>query len=125
MSNISIKKYAYRLIIFSVVIAISGVLFQWILPQYASVAIPFIVLFFFLITLFTLHTILRSHSQSQGRKFIAGYLLSRIIKMFSTLLFFVLYVLLNEKDRWQFTGAFLLIYFLYSIFEIFALKKEP
>lgn len=124
MSNISIHKYAYRLIIFSVIVVVAGVLFQWLTPQYASVAIPFIVVFFFLITLFTLYIVLRSQNKSSGKKFIVGYMLSRIIKMFSTLIFFILYILLNENDRWQFTGAFLVIYFLYSIFEIIALKKE-
>jgi predicted neutral ceramidase superfamily lipid hydrolase len=107
-----------------VIVVVAGVLFQWLTPQYASVAIPFIVVFFFLITLFTLYIVLRSQNKSSGKKFIVGYMLSRIIKMFSTLIFFILYILLNENDRWQFTGAFLVIYFLYSIFEIIALKKE-
>jgi len=124
MSNKSIKKQIFQLIIFSVIVAVAGLLFQYLAPKYATVAIPFIVVFFFLITLFTLHIVLRANSQTAGKKFIAGYLLSRILKMFSTILFFVLYVLLSENDRWQFTGAFLVIYFLYSIFEIFALKKN-
>jgi L-asparagine transporter-like permease len=124
MSNKSIKKYSFQLIIFSVIVAIAGVLFQYLMPKYASVAIPFIVVFFFIITLFTLHIVLRPPNQTAGKKFIAGYLLSRILKMFSTILFFVLYVLLSENDRWQFAGAFVAIYFLYSIFEIFILKKN-
>ncbi|MDR0206587.1 MAG: hypothetical protein LBI45_04955 [Bacteroidales bacterium] len=124
MSKESIKKQIFQLIIFSVIVAIAGVLFQYLAPKYATVAIPFIVVFFFLITLLTLHSVLRSSNQVAGQKFIAGYLLSRILKMFSTILFFVLYVLFNENDRWQFTGAFLVIYFLYSIFEIFLLKKN-
>lgn len=124
MSKIPIQKYAYRLIIFSVIIAGVGVLFQWIMPQYASPAIPFIVIFFFLSTLLTLYIVLRNSFQISGKKFIAGYMLSRIIKMISTLIFLVLYILFNKEDRWQFTCAFIIIYFAYSIFEIFTLKKD-
>jgi hypothetical protein len=124
MSILTIKKYAYRLMIFSVAIAVVGVLFQLILPQYASPAIPFIVLFFFFITLFTLYIVLRTPQQVSGRKFVAGYMLSRFVKLFAILLFLLLYMVLNHEDRWNFAGAFLAIYFSYSIFEIIALRKE-
>jgi cytochrome c oxidase assembly factor CtaG len=124
MSKIPIRKFAYQLIIFSVVIAAIGALFQWFAPRYASPAIPFIVLFFFFITLLTLYVVLRSPFQTSGKKFVASYMLSRIVKLFSTLIFLVLYLIFNKEDRWNFACAFLIIYFAYSIFEIFALKKD-
>ena len=124
MSKIPMKKYVFQLIIFSVLVAAAGVAFQWIVPQFASPAIPFIVIFFFLITLFTLYVVLRVPHQVSGKKFIAGYMLSRIVKMLSTFLFLILYMILNKEDRWNFAGAFLVIYFSYSIFEIIALKKQ-
>jgi len=124
MSKIPIRKFAFRLIIFSVVIAAVGVLFQLVLPQYASPAIPYIVIFFFFITLFTLYVVLRTNHLVSGKKFVAGYMVSRAVKMLSILIFLILYLVLNEEDRWNFAGAFLFIYFSYSIFEIVALKTE-
>ncbi|MDR2970595.1 MAG: hypothetical protein LBU83_01510 [Bacteroidales bacterium] len=124
MSKIPIRKFAYRLIIFSIIMTILGVLFQWIFPLYSSKAIPFIVIFFFIITMFSLFIVLRKSSQVSGKKFIAGYMLSRIVKMLSILIFLILYMTFNKEDRIKFAGAFLVIYFFYSIFEIFALKKE-
>jgi L-asparagine transporter-like permease len=124
MSKIPIRKFAYQLIIFSVVVAAIGALFQWIAPQYASPAIPFIVIFFFFITLLSLYIVLRNPFQTSGRKFVASYMLSRLVKLFSTLIFLVLYLIFNKEDRLNFAGAFLIIYFAYSIFEIFALKKD-
>jgi L-asparagine transporter-like permease len=124
MSKIPIRKFAFRLIIFSAIMAAVGVVFQLILPQYASPAIPFIVIFFFIITLFTLYVVLRKPSQVSGRKFIAGYMLSRIIKIFSTLAFLILYMIFNKIDRIPFAIAFLVVYFAYSVFEVVALKKE-
>jgi L-asparagine transporter-like permease len=124
MRKIRIRKLFYRLIIFSVSIAIFGVIFQKLLPQYASPAIPFIVIFFFFITLFSLYIVLRNTHQVSGKKFVASYMVSRFVKMFSVFLFLVLYMFFNKEDRLDFAGAFLFIYFSYSIFEIVALKKD-
>jgi hypothetical protein len=99
-------------------------LFQWVMPQYASPAIPFIVLFFFAITLLALYIVLRNPFQTSGKKFVVSYMLSRIVKFIPTLIFLVSYLILNKEDRWNFACAFLIIYFAYSIFEIFALKKD-
>ncbi|MEG2070494.1 MAG: hypothetical protein RR034_03880, partial [Bacteroidales bacterium] len=57
--KIPIKKFSLRLIIFSIVMTALTVAMQLIFPQYASPALPFIVLFFFLISLFTLYIVLR------------------------------------------------------------------
>jgi L-asparagine transporter-like permease len=124
MSKIPMRKYAFRLIIFSVAMAALGVIFQMIFPQYASPAIPFIVVFFFFITLFSLFVVLRKPNQVSGKKFIAGYFLSRMVKFLSILIFLVLYMIFNAEDRLKFAIVFLVIYFAYSIFEIIALKKE-
>ena len=44
--KIPIKKFSFRILVFSVVVAALTVLFQWLCPAYASPALPFIVLFF-------------------------------------------------------------------------------
>jgi phosphatidylglycerophosphate synthase len=124
MPKTPIKKYAYKLMLFSVAMAVVGVVFQLTLPQFASPAIPFIVIFFFFITLFTLYIVMRTPQQNSGKRFIAGYMLSRIIKMGAMFLFLILYLVLNKEDRWNFAGAFLVTYFSYSIFEILSVKNE-
>ena len=118
------SKYAYRLIIFSVVMAAASVIFQLVVPKYASPALPFIVLFFFVLSMFTLYIVLRETKSTDNKKMISRYLLSRIIKFLSCLVFLLIYVLLNKEDRWQFGIAFMVIYFAYSIFEVVALNKE-
>lgn len=124
MSTIPMSKYAYRLIIFSVVMAAVSVIFQLAVPKYASPALPFIVLFFFVLSMFTLYIVLRETKDSDNKKIISRYLLSRIIKFLSCLVFLLIYVLLNKEDRWLFGIAFMVIYFAYSIFEVVALNKE-
>ena len=122
--KIPIKKFSFRIIVFSAVIAALTVIFQWLCPAYATPALPFIVLFFFVITLTTIYIVLRNTTGTDGRKFVSSYMLSRIIKIFSCLIFLVLYLLLNKNASLRFAIACLVIYFLCSIFEVVVLKKE-
>lgn len=123
--TIPIRKFSVRLIVFSAVMAALSVIMQLALPQYSTPALPFIVLFFFVITLFTLYIVLRDDNGKNERRFVSSYMLSRILKFFSVILFVTLYLLFcPDKDRIRFVVAFLIIYFLYSIFEVVILKKE-
>ena len=122
--KIPIRKFSFRIIVFSVIIAGLSLLFQWMLPKYASPALPFIVLFFFVITLLTLYIVLRNNDGQEGKRFVSAYMLSRTVKILSCLLFLILYIFLNQKDAVKFAIAFMVIYFLYAIFEVVVLKKE-
>lgn len=124
MEKIPIRKYAFKLLIFSIVMAALSVGMQLLFPNYASPALPFIVIFFFFITLFSLYIVLRKETRQEQKRLISSYMLSRIIKFSSCLIFLILYILLNPKDRWPFAIAFMVIYFCYSIFEIIALRGE-
>ncbi|MBP5662779.1 MAG: hypothetical protein J6X16_00715 [Bacteroidales bacterium] len=123
--KIPIRKFSVRLIVFSAIMAALSVIMQLVLPQYSTPALPFIVLFFFVLTLFTLYIVLRDDVGKNDKRFISGYLLSRIIKFFSVILFVALYLLFcPDNDKIRFAVAFLIIYFMYSIFEVVILKKE-
>lgn len=122
--KIPIKKFSLRILIFSIVVAGLAALFQWLVPAYASPALPFIVLFFFVITLFTIFIVLRDDQGKDGQRFVSGYMLSRIIKLFSCLIFLFLYIVINKQDAWKFAISFMVIYFLFSIFEVVLLKQE-
>ncbi|MBO7493429.1 MAG: hypothetical protein J6T87_04725 [Bacteroidales bacterium] len=122
--KIPIRKFSFRIIVFSVIVAGLSLLFQWLFPQYATPALPFIVLFFFVITLLTLYIVLRNNDGQEGKRFVSAYMLSRTVKILSCLLFLFLYMFLNQKDAIKFAIAFMVIYFLYAIFEVVVLKKE-
>lgn len=123
--KIPIRKFSVRLIVFSAVVAGLSVIMQLVLPQYSTPAMPFIVLFFFVVSLFTLYIVLRDDIGRNERRFVSSYMLSRIIKFFSCILFVVLYLFLcPDSDRIRFVVAFLIIYFMYSVFEVVILKKE-
>ena len=122
--KIPIRKFSFRIIVFSVIVAGRAVLFQWLWPQLATPALPFIVLFFFVITLLSMYIVLRDDTGRDGKKFVSSYMLSRTVKLLSCLLFLLLYMFLNREDSIKFAIAFMVIYFLYAIIEIVLLKKE-
>ena len=122
--KIPIRKFSFRIIVFSVIMAGLSLLFQWLWPQLATPAMPFIVLFFFLMTLFTMFIVLRDKDGRDGKKFVSAYMVSRTVKFLSCIFFLFLYIFLNQKDAIRFAIAFLVIYFLYAIFEVILLKKE-
>lgn len=122
--KIPIRKFSFRIILFSVIIAGLSLLFQWLCPQLATPALPFIVLFFFTMTLFTMYIVLRSEDGQNGKRFVSAYMISRTVKILSCLLFLFLYIFLNKEDSIRFAIAFMVIYFLFAIFEIVVLKKE-
>ena len=75
-------------------------------------------------TLLTMYIVLRGDTGRDGRKFVSSYMLSRTVKLLSCLLFLLLYMFLNREDAIRFAIAFMVIYFLYAVFEIIVLKKE-
>lgn len=124
MAKIKVSKYVYYLLIFSIIVTGLTIAMQQFFPVYASDALPFIVIFFFFLTLFTLFIVLRDASQRESKKFVSGYILSRVVKFMSCLLFLLIYILINKEDRWRFAIAFIIIYFLYAACEVIIIKKE-
>lgn len=123
-TDFKIPKYVFRLILFTIIVTIPTIVMPVIFPKYSSPALPFIVLFFFFLTLFTLYIVLRDASMRESKKFVSGYVVSRTVKFMTCLLFMLIYIIVNKEDRWNFAFAFLIIYFLFAIFEVFVIKKE-
>ena len=55
---------------------------------------------------------------------VSNYMLATIIKFMSYLLFILVYLLLTKQDKILFAITFLIVYFLFAIFEIIAIKRE-
>ncbi|HHU47111.1 MAG TPA: hypothetical protein P5134_03445 [Bacteroidales bacterium] len=123
MLKITFKKYLFRLLVFS--ICLTGITFamQLYCPAYTSSSLPYIILFFFFVMLFTHYIILRG-IHKENKKFVSNYLLATIIKFVSYLIFITVHLLVFKENRILFAISFLVIYLLYSIFEIFTVKRD-
>lgn len=119
----SLKIYIFRLLVFSIILTSGTFSMQFLCPDYVSPALPFIVLFFFVITLFSHYIILRG-LYKENKNFVTNYMLATIIKFVSYIIFLVTYTLLNREDAILFGISFIILYFLYAIFEIITIKLE-
>ncbi|MBQ9434881.1 MAG: hypothetical protein IJU33_02000 [Bacteroidales bacterium] len=124
MLKLSFKKYFFRLLVFVIILTSITVGLQQLWPQYAAPALPFILLFVFLVTLFTHYLILRGIYNKDQRRMVSNYMLATIIKFMSYLIFILVYLLLTKQDKILFAITFLIVYFLFALFEIFAIKRE-
>ncbi len=124
MLKISFKKYLLRLLFFSIFIAGLSLALLLFFPDYTSSVLPTIILFFFLIMLIT-HYILLRGIYKKGKNFVSNYMLATTIKFLAYIIFLLITLLIIAKEeRILFIVTFLIIYLLFSIFEIYTVKRE-
>ena len=119
----SLKIYIFRLLVFSIILTSGTFCMQFLCPQYVSPALPFIVLFFFITMLISHYIILRG-IYKENKNFVANYMLATIIRLVAYLIFLITDILLNREDAILFGISFIILYFLFSIFEIITIKLE-
>ena len=119
----SLKKYIFRLLVFSICMTSLTYLMQFLFPDYASPALPYIVFFFFAIMLFSHYIILRG-IYKEGKRFESNYMLATLFKFLAYLIFLLVYILTHRSDALLFGIAFIVIYFAFTTFEVIAVKRE-
>jgi uncharacterized membrane protein HdeD (DUF308 family) len=109
-------KFYLKLIILSIVIAVAGAIIFAVMPWQQPRVYYFIIAFFFAISAFTywwLTTMLKKNS----RRFPAYFMGATSIKLFSSLIFIVLYAIKNPAEAKVFLLTFFFIYLIFSAFE--------
>ncbi|MBO4738479.1 MAG: hypothetical protein J5606_02850 [Bacteroidales bacterium] len=136
-------KYLRSMLIFSIVIVITYIILRNFAPDLVSANLPYLIVAFLLISAFTHYIIVKTDVEriefkpdtslpkdeqmkqltAIERKFITRYMLTITIKLLGFLVLLVLYAYFNRADFFKFAINFLVLYFLYSFFEIVYLKK--
>jgi len=119
----TIQTFSKNLIILSLIsIALTYGLTYLIPENLISSSWPYIVLFFFTISLLV-HRYLLKKSGGQHAKFINAFLLTTTIKLLLFLAVIVIYVLLNRDDAIGFILTFFTYYLIFTSFEIISILK--
>ena len=122
-SVLSLKTFFIQL---SLVSALAfGTLYLW--QQYTSLRFQanlgfFIVLFFILMSAF-IHIVLVRAAEQSPKKFIMYFMTITGLRLFGYLIIIMIYAVLKREAALGFTLLFLLMYFLFSAFEVIALLK--
>ena len=123
-----ILNFLQKLVVFSSILSVFGVGFILILPgNCISPALPFMFLFFPLVTMASYFILINATSKKFIR-FLNYFLGTTMIKLFTFIGLIIIYILLNKKDAVPFVLSFFILYLCFTIFEVVQIisysKKE-
>lgn len=115
--------FVKKIFIFSIIIGVLMTVCILIMPaKLVSPALPFLLPFFFALTLISHYLQIKSSEKSFAR-FTSNYMLVTSVKLMTLLIVLLVYVLLNRNDAIPFIISFFILYILYSVFEVIELQN--
>lgn len=117
------KRFILQSTILTIIVFILGmIVYSTFLQQYYLSILPFTVLFFYLVTNLV-HAYLLKIAVKSGSRFTSQYMAVSFLKMFFYLAVAIVYALLNREYAKLFLGNFLLLYAIYTAFEVIKFSK--
>ncbi len=117
------KRFILQSTILTIIVFILGaVVYSTFLQQYYRLILPFTVLFFYFVTNLV-HAYLLKIAVKSGSRFTSQYMAVSFLKMFFYLAVAILYALLNGAYAKIFLGNFLVLYAIYTAFEVLQISK--
>lgn len=119
-----LKKFIVKGILITLLLAVIGYfLFAGVFNPYYQVILPFVLLFIFLFTT-VIHTILLKTARKKPKKLVNRFLMLTGLKMMIYLLFMIIYLVISKQDSAPFLLTFLIVYLVFSIFEILSILSH-
>lgn len=117
----TLRKFITQILLFTLVIAFFSILtFLFVIPELYFSAFPFVALIILLVT-FGFHAFMVKSTKASPNKFGAFFMLGMGAKIFIYLIGLVIYLFTKPQQAVVFLISFLVLYFLYSVFEITSL----
>lgn len=117
------KPFILQSTVLTIIVFILGtILYSTLLQHYYLPILPFVVLFFYLETNLV-HAYLLKIAVKSGSKFTPQYMATSFLKMFFLLIIAIVYALLNRESAKIFLGNFLVLYVIYTTFEVIQISK--
>ncbi|MBC34739.1 MAG: hypothetical protein CL663_01660 [Bacteroidetes bacterium] len=121
--NPSFIKFIKRLFVFSLIFGLIAFGITYLLPEnYTSPNMPFILLFFFLVTAFSHYLVIKSMAERMSR-FVNFFMISIFLKLVLYSMVIVIYALVNKGDVIPFMVTFLIFYLGFTVFELLEVLK--
>ena len=117
------KQFLIKSTILTIIVFILGsIIYFTILKSFYLSVLPYTVLFFYLGTNLV-HAYLLKIAGNPGNRFTSQYMAVSFLKMFIYLAVAIVYVLVNRENTKSFMAGFLLLYLIYTIFEVYEFLK--
>ncbi len=124
----ALKNFIKQISILSIVLLFIGlIVFNTILKEYYIPVCLYLLFFFYLFTI-TVHYILLKSSKKRISQFSSIFMLLLTFKLIVYFLIIIFYLLVIKNNIIPFTIVFIILYFIYTAFEVFSivnyLKKQ-
>lgn len=117
------KRFFIQSTVLTIIVLIAGtIIYSTTLQPYYNSVLPFTVLFFYLVTNLV-HAYLLKIAVKSGSRFTSQYMAVSFLKMFFYLAVAIVYAFLNREYAKIFLGNFLLLYVIYTTFEVLQFSK--
>jgi hypothetical protein len=120
LSSGSIKRLALHQLIFTAMIIAAIIALKIFYPAIIYIRIWWIVLFFIILTLASMAIMARAAKNAQ-KNFMSIYLSAMVARLFVSIIFAALFILLDKAHVMTFAGNFVVLYLLYLGFEIYGI----
>lgn len=117
MNKSSSKNLYNGLYKFSIIVSIGVLFFSFVIPDYVYHLVWVLLLFFVLLTMASLFVLQRA-SNDKSKNFLASYFTIMIGRLFISVIFASLFILLDKSHVFNFAISFLILYLLFLGFEI-------
>jgi len=119
------KKFITNIVLISVVLALIGwLIFSQFIPQYYLPVFPFILLFF-AVTSVTIHAYQLQLAKKDMAKFTRSNMIVTFLKLFLYSAVAIIYFAVDPQNAKVFVVNFVLLYIVYTVFEVLSLLKIP
>jgi len=120
---LKMKRFFIQSTLLTIIVFIIGtIVYTNILQPYYRPVLPFVVLFFYFVTNLV-HAYLLKIAVKSGSRFTSQYMAVSFIKMFFYLTVAIVYAFLNREYAKIFLANFLLLYVIYTTFEVLLISK--
>jgi len=118
------KPFFIKSTILTTIVFLLGLgLYSTVLKQFSFSALPYVLLFFYLVTNLVHFCLLKIGSKTNSR-FVSQYMAVNFIKLFFYLVAAIVFVILNREFVKVFIANYLLLYLIYTVFEVNEFLKK-
>lgn len=117
------KKFIINIVLISVVLALTGwLIFSQFIPQYYLPVFPFIIVFF-AVTSVAIHAYQLQLAKKDMAKFTRSNMIVTFLKLFLYSAVAIIYIAVDSQNARVFVINFVLLYIVYTVFEVLSLLK--
>jgi hypothetical protein len=117
------KSYFVRLLLFSCLTSAIVVLWEHFASPRFQTNLGWAILLFFILATYLIYNVLTKISEQEPKKFIYRFMMISGLRLFGYLTIILIYALFKREAALGFTLLFLIMYLLFSAFEIATLSK--